>query len=159
MCRLYHTINQATLTEMWMETTTASCAAFTGNPRDFHANTYVIVDLLIGRHAVRIKAAVCGKETSNGSEMLRVQKKQDLENELFQIMYCERTSFILLRFKNPNLLSSPLNIYNYFACAPFSSTLVTYFCYTSYLWRVPWLHKLKCVPDFIDTCQCRNLGC
>ena len=42
--------------------------------------------------------------------MLRVQKKQGLENELFQIMYrCERTSFILPRFKNPNLLSSPLN--------------------------------------------------
>ena len=53
--------------------------------------------------------------------MLRVQKKQGLENELFQIKYrCERTSFILLRFKNPNLLSSPLNILNYFACAPFS---------------------------------------
>ena len=38
--------------------------------------------------------------------MLRVREKKDLENELFQIMYCERTSFILLRFKNPN----PLNI-------------------------------------------------
>ena len=45
-----------------METTTASCAAFTENPRDFHANTSVIVDLLIGRHAVWIKAAVCGEE-------------------------------------------------------------------------------------------------
>ena len=48
---------------MWTETTTASCATFTGNPRDFRANTCVIVDLLIGKRAVRIKAAVCGKET------------------------------------------------------------------------------------------------
>ena len=48
---------------MCTETTTASYAAFTGNPRDFRTNTCVIVDLLIGRNAVRIKAAVCGKET------------------------------------------------------------------------------------------------
>ena len=51
-----------------------------------------------------------GRRLKNGCEMLRVQKKQGLENELFQIMYrCERTSFILQRFKNPNLLFSPLN--------------------------------------------------
>ena len=95
-----------------METTTASCAAFTENPRDFHANTSVIVDLLIGRHGVRIKAAVCGEETLNGCEMLRVQEKQDLKtDELFQIMYrCERISSLLLGFKFPNLLSSPVNI-------------------------------------------------
>ena len=49
--------------EMWAETSTASCAAFTGNCCDFCTNTCVIVDLLIGRHAVQIKAAVCGEET------------------------------------------------------------------------------------------------
>ena len=45
--RLYHIINQATLTEMWTETTAAPCTAFTGDPSDFRANTCVIVDLLL----------------------------------------------------------------------------------------------------------------
>ena len=48
---------------MWTETTAASCAAIIGKPGDFRANTCVIVDLLIGRDAVGIKAAVCGEET------------------------------------------------------------------------------------------------
>ena len=76
MPRLYHTINQATQTEMWMETTTASCTAFTGNPRDFLANTFVIIDLLIGRYAVRIKAAVDWKETKTAAKCCGSRKNK-----------------------------------------------------------------------------------
>ena len=35
-------------------------------------------------------------------------------------MYSERTSFILLRFKNPNLSSSPLKIFKIILHAPLS---------------------------------------
>ena len=35
-------------------------------------------------------------------------------------MYSERISFILLRFKNPNLLSSPLKIFKIILPAPLS---------------------------------------